>query len=173
MAILESFLGKQVEIPEDLRYQIKQGLWAKKSDKSIIFGLTEPALVLIGGVKDIEALVSEGTIVKPGDSVIFAITAKILYLDVPIGGSIQYNKSIAENPSLIVDSPYGDGWLFRIKPDDDLTKSYMTLTSTEEYILSLSKTDGLRNPLGLKGGVSGMCKAVYSSINDQNLTIKF
>jgi hypothetical protein len=59
--------------------------------------------------------------------------------------------------------------LFRIKPDGDLTKAYMTMASTEEYIQSLSKTDGLRNPLGLKGGVSGMCKAVYSSINNQNL----
>lgn len=169
MAILESFLGKQVEVPEDLRYQIKQGLWAKKLDKSIVFGLTQPALVLMGGVKDIEALVSDGTIVKPGDSVIFAITAKILYLDVPVGGTIQYNKDIKENTSLIVDNPYGDGWLFRIIPDGDLKKSYMALTSSEDYILSLSKTDGLRNPLGLKGGVSGMCKAVYSGIHAQNL----
>ena len=169
MAILEAFLGKKVEIPEDLRYHIKQGLWAKKSDKSIVFGLTQPALVLTGGFKDIEALVSDEAIVKPGDSVIFAITAKILYLDVPIGGTIQYNKSIKKNPSSIIDNPYGEGWLFRIKPDGDPTKAYMTMASTEEYIQSLSKTDGLRNPLGLKGGVSGMCKAVYSGINNQNL----
>ncbi len=169
MTILESYLGKQVEVPEDLRYQIKQGLWAKKSDKSIVFGLTQPALVLMGGVKDIETLVSDGTIVKPGDSVIFAITGKILYLDVPVGGTIQYNKIIKENPSLIVENPYGDGWLFRIIPDSDLKKLYMALVSSEEYILSLSKTDGLRNPLGIKGGVSGMCKAVYSGINAQNL----
>lgn len=169
MAILEKFLGKQVEIPENLRYQMKQGLWAKKLDKNIVFGLTQPALVLLGGVKDIEALVSDGTIVKPGDSVFFAITTKILYIDVPIGGAIQYNKSIQENPAAIGNNPYGDGWLFRIQPEGDIEKSYLTLASTKEYILSLSKTDGLRNPLGLKGGVSGMCKAVYSGINNQNL----
>jgi len=169
MAILEKFLGKRVEIPEDLRYQMKQGLWAKKLDKNIVFGLTQPALLLLGGVKDIEALVSEGTIVKPGDSVFFAITTKILYIDVPIGGAIQYNKSVQENPAAIGDNPYGEGWLFRIQPEGDIEKSYLTLASTKEYILSLSKTDGLRNPLGLKGGVSGMCKAVYSGINNQNL----
>ena len=169
MAILEKFLGKQVEIPENMRYQMKLGLWAKKLDKNIVFGLTQPALVLLGGVKDIEALVSDGTIVKPGDSVFFAITTKILYIDVPIGGAIQYNKSIQENPAAIGDNPYGDGWLFRIQPEGDIEKSYLTLASTKEYILSLSKTDGLRNPLGLKGGVSGICKAVYSGINNQNL----
>lgn len=169
MAILEKFLGKHVEIPEDLRYQMKQGLWAKKLDKNIVFGLTQPALVLLGGVKDIEALVSDGAIVKPGDSVFFAITTKILYIDVPIGGAIQYNKRVQENPAAIDDNPYGDGWLFRVQPEDDIEKAYLTLASTKEYILSLSKTDGARNPLGLKSGVSGICKAVYSGINNQNL----
>jgi glycine cleavage system H lipoate-binding protein len=169
MAVLEKFLGKRVEIPEDLRYQVKQGLWAQKQDMNIVFGLTQPALVLMGGVKDIEALVNDGTIVNPGDSVLFAITKKILYIDVPVCGAIQYNKKIQENPAQIGENSYGDGWLFMIQPQDDIDKSYLSLASSKEYIQSLSKTEGLKNPLGLKGGVSGMCKAVYSGIGEQNL----
>ena len=169
MAVIENFLGKRVEVPEALRYHVNQGLWAKKTDMNIVFGLTQPALVLMGGVKDMEALVNDGTIVNPGDSVLFAITKKILYIDVPIGGAIQYNKKVQENPTQTGEDPYGKGWLFMIQPQDDIDKSYLSLASSKEYTQSLRKTDGLRNPLGWKGGVSGMCKAVYSGIGDQSL----
>lgn len=169
MAILEQFLGKRVEIPEKMRYQIKQGLWAQKKDMNIVFGLAQPALVLMGGIKDIEALVNDGTIINPGDSVLFAITKKVLYIDSPLCGTITFNKNVQANPRQIGENPYGDGWLFMIQPQKNIDKSYLSLASPKEYIQSLSKTDGLKNPLGLKGGVSGMCKAVYSGIGDQRL----
>ena len=60
MAAVEKFLGKRVNIPEDRRYDPKQGLWGKQIDEIILFGMTEPALVLMGGVKDLDWLVEEG-----------------------------------------------------------------------------------------------------------------
>jgi len=53
MVIIEKFLGKRLEIPEDRRYYIKQGLWAKQDEGVIVFGLSEPALILAGGLKDL------------------------------------------------------------------------------------------------------------------------
>ena len=91
MAFIEKFLGKRVEIPEDRRYYTKQGLWAKSDGWGIIFGLSEPALVLMGGLKDLDWLVKEGQPIKEGESVIFAITGKILYIDSPIAGIIYFN----------------------------------------------------------------------------------
>jgi hypothetical protein len=38
------------------------------------------------------------------------------------------------------------------------------------YIERLKESDGCKNPEGLKGGVSGMCKAVYSGIRTQKIT---
>ena len=35
------------------------------------------------------------------------------------------------------------------------------------YLASLKKTDGFKNPDGVIGGVSGICKAVYAGIRDQ------
>ena len=46
MAVIEKFLGKRVEIPEDRKYIAKLGLWAKVEDETMVFGFTEPALVL-------------------------------------------------------------------------------------------------------------------------------
>ncbi|MBU0970757.1 MAG: hypothetical protein KKC20_08930 [Proteobacteria bacterium] len=167
MAIIEKFLGQRVEVPEDLRYHLDQGLWARKTQGAVVFGLAQPAWVLTGGVKDMTFLCNDGGQVKTGESVLFAITKKILYIDAPFGGVIRYNKK-AQKASAQTDTDlYGQAWLFMIRPQGDSDAVYLSLSSPGEYLLSLRKTDGFKNPLGLKGGVSGMCKAVYSGIGDQ------
>ncbi len=42
-------------------------------------------------------------------------------------------------------------------------------TDAGTYIESLKGTEGFKNPEGLKGGVSGICKAVYTGIREQEL----
>ena len=84
MAVIEKFLGQRVEIPEDRKYYVKQGLWAKLDGDDMVFGFTEPALVLAGGFNDLDWLGSENVSVKPGQDVVFVITGKILYLDTPL-----------------------------------------------------------------------------------------
>ena len=81
MAVIEKFLGQRVEIPEDRKYYVKQGLWAKSEDDDMVFGFTEPALVLAGGVNDLDWLVSEDVSVRQGQDVVFVITGRILYID--------------------------------------------------------------------------------------------
>jgi glycine cleavage system H protein len=169
MAVIEQFLGECVEIPEDRRYYIKQGLWGKRIDQGFLFGLTHPALVLLGGVKDIDWLCNEAQPVRTGDAVAFAITGKILYIDTPVAGAIQYNKSVKDNPKSIHEDPYGNGWLFRVQPDGDIERVYQSLASAGQYLESLRSSEGFKNPRGLKGGVSGICKAVYSGIGQQRI----
>ena len=96
MVIIEKFLGKRLEIPEDRRYYIKQGLWAKQDEDVIVFGLSEPALILAGGLKDLDWLVTEGQAVQKLDTIIFAITGKILYIDSPLTGDIHFNDGVKQ-----------------------------------------------------------------------------
>jgi len=44
------------------------------------------------------------------------------------------------------------------------------LADSGAYLQSLKATDGYKNPEGRKGGVSGICKAVYSGIREQKMT---
>jgi glycine cleavage system H protein len=169
MAVIEKFLGQRVEIPEDRKYYTKQGLWAKPKYQDMVFGFTEPALVLAGGVNDLDWLVSEKVSVKQGQDVVFVITGKILYIDAPLQGIISFNPEVKQNLSLALKDPYGKGWLFRIKPDADLEESGQTAMDAQGYTESLRGTEGFKNPEGLKGGVSGICKAVYSGIRGQKL----
>jgi glycine cleavage system H protein len=169
MAHIEKFLGRRVEVPEDRRYYVKQGLWAKSDGQEIVFGLSEPALVLLGGLKDVDWLVTEGNDVQEGESVVFAITGKILYIDSPIKGTVHFNLEMKESLDLVSSDPYGKGWLFRIEPQEGTEKALESLTDASGYIESLKGTEGFKNPEGLKGGVSGICKAVYSGIGAQKI----
>lgn len=167
MAVIEKFLGQRVNIPEDRKYYAKQGLWAKFQEDEVVFGFTEPTLVLAGGVNDLDWLVSEKASVQQGQDVVFVITGKILYIDSPLQGTIAFNPDIKQDLSLAVQDPYTNGWLFRIKPDAGLEGPGQTAMDAQGYIESLKETEGFKNPEGLKGGVSGICKAVYSGIREQ------
>ncbi len=169
MSVIEKFLGKRVIVPDDLRYQTKQGLWAKPEKNDLTFGLTEPALVLSGGINDLDWLAPDGQIVSKGQSIIFAITGKILYIEAPIGGTVHFNPALKVNSSLILEDPYGKGWLFKIKPEEAVEKEFENFASAAEYIEILKTSEGAKNPEGLKGGVSGICKAVYTGIREQKI----
>ncbi len=168
MAVIEKFLGKRVEIPDDRRYHSKQGLWAKAQDQDIVFGLTQPALILAGGVNDLDWLVQDEESVQTGQDVVFVITGKILYISCPVAGVVFFNPEVKQNPALASEDPYGKGWLFQIKPDANGQYAWQTLSDAQAYIESLKGTEGFKNPEGLQGGVSGICKAVYSGIREQN-----
>ena len=169
MVTIEKFLGKRVEIPEDRRYYIKQGLWAKHNEHDITFGLSEPALILSAGLKDLDWLATEGQPVEQGESVIFAITGKILYIDSPIKGHIHFNNELKHAPELVMRDPYGQGWLFNLESGEEMEKDFSHLAEASAYADSLKNSEGCKNPEGLKGGVSGICKAVYTGIGAQKI----
>lgn len=169
MAVIEKFSGHQVEIPEDRSYAIRQGLWGLLDPPVIRFGLTQPALVLLGGVKSMDWLVHDGDSVQAGDAVVFTITGKILYIDTPVAGVIRFNAAVKADPDTINTDPYRAGWLFEIQPLTDLKTAAEVLVSAQAYMASLQHSEGLKNPNGLKGGVSGVCKAVYYGIGQQQM----
>lgn len=167
MAVIEKFLGQRVTIPEDRRYWATQGLWTRQREQTIVIGISQPALILIGGIKDLDRLVEEGQTVQAGETVAIAITGKILYIDSPIAGAVYFNGMVLDDPKRIGEDPYDTGWLFQIRPGEDVKQAYRALETAEQYVESLKVTEGFKNPEGLKGGVSGICKAVYTSIGQQ------
>ena len=167
MAIIEKFLGRRVAIPEDRHYFPRQGLWAKRGEREIVFGLTEPFLVMAGGFNELDWIVPDGQKVNAGEAIIFAITGKILYIDSPVDGTVFFNSDLKNDPTKVVGDPYGTGWLFKAKPEAGLDSAVSNASDHRQYMISLKGSEGFKNPEGLKGGVSGICKAVYSSIKEQ------
>lgn len=165
MAIIEKFLGVQVTIPENLRYLPEQGLWARAEQASkIVFGFTEPALTLAGALNAVDWLVEPGQMVAAGTAIVFVFTEKPIYLDAPASGFLQFNDRLKERPVLAKEDPYGEGWLFKMSPEDDVTQLIETFVGARHYIQSLKHTDGFRNPEGLKGSGPCACKRLFSTL---------
>jgi hypothetical protein len=59
--------------------------------------------------------------------------------------------------------------MFKIKPGKKVDDQLMHFATSREYLQSLQSSEGIKNPKGLKGGVSGICKAVYTGIRDQKI----
>ncbi|MGD9973050.1 MAG: GcvH-related protein [Desulfatirhabdiaceae bacterium] len=169
MTIIEKFLGHRVTIPDNLHYVPKQGLWASLTDKTITFGFTEPALILSGGVNDLNFLMEDGDAVDAGQTVFFAITGKIVYIETPVPGIIRFNPAVKTDSTLINQDPYGRGWLFAVTGMESADQAYQGLSDCAAYLEKLQESEGFKNPDGIKGGVSGVCKAVYSGIRMQKI----
>ena len=167
MAYIEKFLGRRTEVPEDRRYVVKPGLWAKVEGPEVRFGLTEPELVLVGGINDLEWLVGEGEEVEQGQSIAIVITGKIKYLDAPLAGAVRLNLKSERGHGPNNRGSLRAGMAVSNQYRFGAEAGLRGLSPAEAYIESLQNSEGCKNPEGLKGGVSGICKAVYSGIREQ------
>jgi hypothetical protein len=131
--------------------------------------LAEPALVLHGGIEDMDWLVTEGEVVRDNQEVVFAITGKILYISAPFAGRISFNSEAKQRPAWFKEDPYRRGWLFRLAIDIEPHSALCQLADPGAYLESFKETDGCKNPEGRKGGVSCICKVVYSGIREQKM----
>ncbi len=106
-------------VPEDRRYS-KEHEWAlSQDDGSVLVGVTEFAQGELGDVVYVD-------LPKPGDRVsqggqmgeIESVKA-VSELYSPISGEVlAANDALNANPELVNESPYEQGWLIRVSPDD-------------------------------------------------------
>jgi glycine cleavage system H protein len=107
-----------VEFPQDLRYT-SEDEWVRVEDGDAAVGITDYAQDQLGDIVFVE-LPEVGQLFRRGD--VFGVIESVkaasdLYL--PIGGEvIAINGALEESPELVNSSPYGDGWLVRIRVDD-------------------------------------------------------
>ena len=127
--------------PDDLKYT-KTHEWVKQeADGSLTVGITDHAQGLLGDMVFIE-LPEAGTDYNTGDDcgVVESVkAASDVYC--PVSGEItEINEAIVEAPEIVNQDPFGDGWLFKLKPADageveDLlnAESYKELAEEESH----------------------------------------
>jgi len=162
----ENFLGRELVLPKDRLYDPEEGLWIKREDGGrLAIGMTEPTLLMVGTVREIELLVEEGRKVSEGETVILVLTAKLKYIAAPISGTLSCPEDMGSLPEKIMDDPYGTT-LFHITSEKDEMGKFLDASA---YAGALRHSDGARNPGGHKGGVSPTCKAVYMALGEQKI----
>ncbi|PVY70360.1 glycine cleavage system H protein [Tamilnaduibacter salinus] len=108
------------QIPADLKY-IETHQWVRVSeDGTATVGVTDFAQEQLGDVVFVE-LPDLGATVNGGEEAGVAESVKSAS-DVfsPVTGEvIEQNESLEDEPEKLNDDPYGEGWLFRVKLEDE------------------------------------------------------
>ena len=107
------------EFPEDLRFS-EEDEWARRDDRGVTIGITDYAQEQLGDIVFVE-LPEVGSRVAKGDpfGVIESVKA-VSDLYAPLSGEVlEINGALAEQPELVNESCYGDGWILVLQPDDD------------------------------------------------------
>ena len=106
-------------IPDDLHYT-KTHEWVKQdADGTVTVGISDHAQNLLGDMVFIE-LPDVGSEYNTGDDCAVVESVKAAS-DVycPISGEItETNEALVDAPEMVNQDPYGDGWLFKLKPND-------------------------------------------------------
>ncbi len=109
---------EEVQLPEELRYSVDHE-WVRMEDGSARVGITDYAQDQLGDVVYAE-LPAVGARVEQGS--VFATVESVKSVSeciMPLAGEITaVNGVLADDPALLNRSPYGDGWMVLVKPDD-------------------------------------------------------
>ncbi len=158
---VQAFLGRNLTIPEDRHYVPEEHLWVKETEPGMWdVGLTEAGVLMCGGVREAELLVESGAAVEAGQTVCLLLTGKVKYLASPLTGRLLPGD-LGEDVNR---SPYGV-CLFRIKGAGPAPEGVVDAAA---YARALQDSEGARNPGGVKGPGSSICRALYWGIQQQN-----
>ena len=106
-------------IPDDLHYT-KTHEWVKQdADGTVTVGVSDHAQNLLGDMVFIE-LPDVGAEYNTGDDCAVVESVKAasdVYCPV-CGEIIEVNEGLVDAPEMVNQDPYGDGWLFKLKPND-------------------------------------------------------
>ena len=108
------------EIPEELRY-LSSHEWARKNmDGTITVGITDYAQDSLGDVVFVETPEVGAQVSAREESAVVESVKAASDIYSPISGEVvEVNEALDDEPELINSSPYTDGWMFRINPEDD------------------------------------------------------
>jgi glycine cleavage system H protein len=103
-------------IPEGLRYT-KEHEWARLDGDVVVVGITAHAVEQLGDIT-LVTLPEPGTTVKAGESFGDVDSVKaVSELYAPIDGEVvERNAALDDAPEKVNETPYGDGWMLKIKP---------------------------------------------------------
>jgi glycine cleavage system H protein len=107
------------DTPQDLKYS-KSHEWVRvEPDGSVTVGITDHAQSLLGDLVFVETPES-GSAVDAGQSCATVESVKAASdVYAPVSGEvIGVNEELAESPERVNESPFDEGWLFRIQPSD-------------------------------------------------------
>ncbi len=93
--------------------------WLRVEDDLIVVGITEHAAEQLGDIVFVELPEVGKEVVKDDEVVVIESVKAASDILAPIDGEIvEVNETLTDAPSRVNEDAIGDGWFFKIKPDD-------------------------------------------------------
>lgn len=108
-----------LDVPDHLQYS-GDHVWVDDDEGLAVIGITEYAATQMGEIVYVD-LPEPDTPVRAGDEIVEMESAKTVQnLIAPVEGTVKYvNQAVADDPQVINNDPYGEGWILKIEMDDD------------------------------------------------------
>ena len=105
--------------PDNLYYAATHE-WARlEPDGSITVGITEHAQQALGDVMYVELPLVGAVVLAAGFTGIVESVKAASDIYAPIAGTVlAVNEALADTPEQINEDPYGDGWFYRLRPEE-------------------------------------------------------
>lgn len=126
------------DIPNDLRFS-REHEWVRVEDDGIaVIGITDYAQDMLGDIVYLD-LPAEGTTVRQFAKMGEIESVKsVSDLFSPVSGEvIARNEAAIEHPEVVNASPYGDGWLVRVRMSDPAELN--NLLTADEYAAHIER----------------------------------
>ncbi len=125
-----------MEVPEDLLYT-REHSWARQEgDSQVVIGVTEFIQDELGEISYVE-LPEEGVQVNQMEVIGSLESLRgVTEIYAPISGKvIEVNELLLDDPTIINDDPYGDGWIAVVEVEDpEEVKRLMDATDYQALI---------------------------------------
>ena len=124
-----------MEFPEDLKYS-KEHEWVLVEGNVATVGITDFAQDQLGDIVFVELpAVGDKTSKEDAFGVVESVKA-VSDIYAPVSGKVlEVNDDLPENPEMLNDDPYGDGWIIKIEMNDpEELQDLLSAAEYEEYV---------------------------------------
>lgn len=107
------------DIPKDLKYAASHEWSRLETDGTITVGITDHAQEALGDVVYVELPEVGAQFEAQGEIAVVESVKAASDIYSPVSGKvIAVNETLEDAPETVNQDPYGDGWFFRLQPDD-------------------------------------------------------
>ena len=108
-----------MELPEKLKYTPSHEWIADNADGTVTVGITAVAAEQLGDLVYVELPQVGARVERGANCAVVESTKAAAEVYAPVGGEVvAANADLAKDPGRVNKSPYGTGWLFKLKPAD-------------------------------------------------------
>lgn len=119
-----------MNFPSNVKYT-KEHEWIRQEGDVAYVGITDYAQEQLGDIVFVD-IQTEGETLEAGETFgTIEVVKTISDLFIPVAGEVLEHAALADQPELVNQDPYGEGWLIKIKPSADA--DFDSLLDAEAY----------------------------------------